>query len=296
MKDKSMNWSTITDMTSSELIDLDENIDEGTYNTVHSSICSKTIRPWLLVKGYSSFDNCEYVYRLVNGSLMGMDKNTKVLYELLDLQLQDVVTVGGLIILEPLRSVNNLAIDEYGRYILNAVKITTKLSRQYTKSPKTRNGKGIDYITRGSMVLSSWNKLCDFYNRLHDSVDIEERFCSFITATNLSLGQGDNDRVFKNARKIITTNNNPRKSIKQFAQIFDMKQIRVHINPSMDMRGLYTSEDLNGLGLAEQMVPGWFSDDVDFNKTLQYLGTFSVEQNTVNNISYDNIKALSFGN
>lgn len=156
---------------------------------------------------------------------------------------------GGFIVVEPLKDIEEVVLDSEGRYKLNAIKITTQYNRKFTFTSSVNKNVELQSLEKGTKALSSWNKLVNFYN-----TDQRKQFYSFVRRHGTVQDSIDKQLVFKYVYDTLKPYGGKMRMPKQFAQIFTTEFVEVYINPKVDMRGVFTGDDLYGLDLAERMV------------------------------------------
>lgn len=256
-----------------QYVTLENPISEENFNRFVRSSGTTILKPWTLFSGITN--NVKSTYRLLNGSLLSQVRTTNLFYELLSLDLSDKYIKNGILILEPLRDIDDINLDKNNCYKLNAFLITTKIleedDRHFQQSRNTFNPM-FDGMKSASRVFTTWSSLVDYMtDNVNSVLDLRKNFYSAINRSNITAFTVDKlskDIVFKYADNILNSKDRT-DNLKEFMYMFDIKPVMVYVSVELDMRGIYTGADLQGLNLLEFMGPAWYSEDSEFKLQLR---------------------------
>lgn len=262
-----------------EHIYLDNVISRENFNKFVKSSGSTILKPWTLFKGTSDITIYNTI-RLLNGSSLSQLRTTNVFYELLSLDIHNEDYKSGIVILEPLKDIENLELDSNGYYELNGLIITTnmfKYDKDFIYSSKGKLNPMFDGSKPASRIFTTWSDIMEYmFDEPNNSkelfVELARNFYSVISYNNIDTQDKDKNRVFKYAEetlKDVITGNPP--TLREFTYVFDMRAVMVHVSVELDMRGIYTSADLNRINtiLPMQIKPAWYSEDDEFITVLK---------------------------
>lgn len=258
-------------------VDIENPVDEEfIFNKEHFQQFG--IVPWtLFTNSQLDYLSNHTVYKLISGSTLSKIKLTDLFYELMFLNLADTDNSYELIVLEPLMNITTIDIDYRNFYSLNGVLITTNVSgnnnhKWYIHPSRGSLSSEFDDIWSASDIFSTWENLIDYIIGDHGyffNEYLSKGFLSVIKPSKVSLANNTKDLVFDYAEKYMYKYFEIGHDIKNFRQLFKIKPASVRISVPLDLRGIYTHSDLDGIELLDLMKPAWYSELDEFKKVLR---------------------------